>query len=162
MCYCFLKDYKKAKEYYVLSLNHRRKLGYRRGECDSLRDLGLVSKKMDSHKEAFDFFTQSLSIASEIHDGLLEAKILGDIGNLFYKIPNYEKAAEYNEYARTIFQAMDAFTYIAITSFNLARIYHMLGIDSKAKIRAQEAFEIWSEHKDLRAQKAQEFLLKMG
>ncbi|MCY7391262.1 MAG: tetratricopeptide repeat protein, partial [Leptolyngbyaceae cyanobacterium CAN_BIN12] len=87
----------KIKHYPAQSLGFPRQNKHRRGEGQSLGNLGIAYYSLGNYGKAIKSHEQSLAIAREIKDRRGEGQSLGNLGNAYYSLGNYDKAIESQE-----------------------------------------------------------------
>lgn len=78
----------------AMALNMAKKVGYTNGEAEAYRMMGLSKYYSDQSNEAIKYYLKALHLYKTIGNILGEAKVLNNIGTLYY-LNNYEKALSY-------------------------------------------------------------------
>ncbi|MDK2459672.1 CHAT domain-containing protein, partial [Aphanizomenon sp. PH219] len=87
--------YTKAIEYHTSHLAIAREIKDRRGEGQSLNNLGSAYNAQGEYTKAIEYLTSSLAIAREIKDRLGESQSLNNLGGVYFFLGDYTKAIEY-------------------------------------------------------------------
>ncbi len=82
------------------------RVGNRRGEAQSLHDLGLAAYRQGDYRAARDTYEQALALWQEMDDRRGKAATLNHLGNLMRQIGEYATAQAYHEEALTLYRAM--------------------------------------------------------
>lgn len=82
------------------------RVGDRRGEAQSLHDLGLAAYRQGDYRAARDTYEQALALWQEIDDRRGKALTLNHLGNLLRQIGEYTAAQAYHEEALALCRAM--------------------------------------------------------
>ena len=84
-----------------------RKIGDKKGEAQTLYNIGYVYEKEDKHLEALKIYQQALSIHRSIDDKKGEAQTLHNIGLFYQRLNQYAKALDYYQKALEIHRSIN-------------------------------------------------------
>ncbi|OCQ95114.1 hypothetical protein BCR12_06885 [Limnothrix sp. P13C2] len=104
-----------------------REIGDRRGEANSLGNLGNAYYSLGQFQRAIDFHEQHRAIAREIGDRKGEANALGNLGNDYDSLGQYQRAIEYHEQSLAIDREIGDRQGEAASLGNLGNAYDSLG-----------------------------------
>lgn len=99
----------------------------------ALNSAGIIFNRVGANSEAVKFYSESLEIASQRGDSLLEAYLYSNIGTILFEKKDYHKAVLYSEFLYQ--KCKDDYPSIAgLASGNLGASYSGLGkLDSASK-----------------------------
>jgi len=130
-----IEKYQKALELY-------RKAGDRRGEAETIKNIGEIHYYLGDAKKALEMFNVALPISQAIGARSQEAEMLVSIGTAYLEFGETQKALDkYNE-SLAIFQEIGDRRNAAITLYGLGTVYHSLGDLQKAMEKFNEALPI--------------------
>ncbi|MDJ1172713.1 CHAT domain-containing protein [Roseofilum capinflatum] len=104
-----------------------REMGNRRGEANSLGNLGLAYQSLGQYQRAIAFQEKSLTIAREIGYRQGEAASLGNLGLAYQSLGQYQKAIDFQEKSLTIEREIGNRQGEANSLGNLGLAYQSLG-----------------------------------
>src|SRR6266540_466067 len=133
----------KALEKYNEALPIRRAVGDRKGEAQTLYNIGALYYRLGDMQKALEKNNESLLIQRAIGDRRGEANTLSNIGIVYDALSDMQKALEkYNE-ALAIQQAIGDRRGEAVTLGNIGTVYRSLGDMQKALEKHNEALPIF-------------------
>jgi CHAT domain-containing protein/Tfp pilus assembly protein PilF len=109
-----------------------REIKDRKGESNSLNNLGLAYKSLGQYQKAIDYHTQSLTIKREIGDRKGESNSLNNLGLAYKSLGQYQKAIDYYTQSLTIDRDLGDRNGESKSLNNLGSAYHFLGQYQKA------------------------------
>jgi tetratricopeptide (TPR) repeat protein len=83
-----------------------RQIGDRRGEGNTLGNLGNAYLRLREYPKAIGYYEGALAISRQIGDRRGEGNTLGKLGNAYRDLGQYLKAVEYYPQAKAIFEAI--------------------------------------------------------
>ncbi|MGI0493757.1 tetratricopeptide repeat protein [Alkalinema pantanalense CENA528] len=125
-------QFEAALQSWQQALTLYRSINDRKGEGNSLGNLGLVYDVLGNYSKAIEYHNQSLVIAKEIEDRLGEGKSLGNLGLVYDALGNYPKAITYYEQSLAIKRALKDRLGEGNSLGNLGLAYDALGNYPKA------------------------------
>jgi signal transduction histidine kinase len=90
-----LGRYEEALNFYIKSLEIKKRAGDRLGEAYSLNNIGIVYKSIDNLEQALDYLLKSLSIKEELGDEKSIYNTLSNIGVVYLKLSDYRSARDF-------------------------------------------------------------------
>jgi tetratricopeptide (TPR) repeat protein len=120
----------------------------RKGEGQSLGNLGIAYLSMGDYPKAIEYLKRSLKIAQEIKDRQGESASLGNLGNAYYSLGDYPKAIEFHERSLKIAQEIKDRLMEGAALGNLGLAYYSLGDYPKAIEYQERRLKIAQEIKD--------------
>ncbi len=93
---------RQALKFFEQDLVIKRKIGNRKGECDTLGNLGNVYYDIGETGRAIELYSQCLAIARKIGDRPTESNVLSNLGNVFYALGELTMARAYYRQALMI------------------------------------------------------------
>ena len=142
MCTSALGDYQKALENYSQTLALHRDISERRGEANSLSDIGAVYQKLGEYRKASDYHHQALSIRRAIGDRAGEVSSLNNLGLVFSALDDSQKAIDFYSQALTLSRAMESPYTAAQALYGIASVERNRGNLMVALTQIQAALEI--------------------
>ncbi|WP_324616390.1 CHAT domain-containing protein [Lusitaniella coriacea] len=109
-----------------------REQGNRRGEGNSLNNLGNVYNSLGEYEKAIEFHQQSLTLVREIGNRAGESVSLNNLGLVYESLGEYEKAIEFYQQSLAIKREIDNFVGAINSLNNLGNVYNSLGEYEKA------------------------------
>ncbi len=149
-----LGDAHKAIEFHEQALPAFREIGYRRGEGSALGNLGNAHGCSGDTRKAIEFYEQVLVIMREIGDRRGEGKALCNLGNAHADLGEARKAIQFYEQDIAICREIGDRRGEANALFNSAVDLAKLGPRAEARIRAEQAAEIYAAIESPHAEKA--------
>jgi len=119
----FKKDYKSGIKYGNLALELALKINWKYGIAKSNYKLGLLYESWDDDiKTALNYYLEALKVYKEIGNKYYLYGSYSDVGNIFMKLSNYQKAVDY--YELDLFLAEDIYngSYLHLI-YNLENLY---------------------------------------
>ena len=113
-----------------------REIGDRRGEGNSLGNLGLAYRALGDARKAIDHYEQALKIAREIGDRRWEGVWLGNLGNLYIDLGEPKKAIKYYE------QVLEINPEDADAWYGMACTYSLMDKKNEALANLKHAVEL--------------------
>ncbi|RMH37409.1 MAG: CHAT domain-containing protein [Nitrospirae bacterium] len=151
--YLRLNRYERARQHLTAALDIYRDLGDRRGEAETILDIGLTFEKTGLFDEADRWYRQGQTIAEELHDPFLLATAFLYQANTAWFRGNYQKAFELLSVARTFAEdAKDLQLTIMITNTR-GLLYWTLNDTDKALHHLKEAVTL-AEQADIKTELA--------
>lgn len=141
-------DYNGAMQEFQQALSIEREVKDRKGEGQTLINLGNDCFHLTQYEKAIDFFQQALPIEQEVKDRMREAKALYDIGACNSSLNQYEKAIDFYRKALPIQQEIKNRAGEADTLYNLGLAYGHLKQYEKALETFQQLLPIEQEVKN--------------
>ena len=146
--YYFQGDYAKAKGYYERALHICCEIGDRRGECNTLNNLGVVSEHLANFAAADDYDSQALSICREIGHREGEGIVLASLGNVSLYLNRYDDAKAYYEQSLRIKQEINDRWGEGIVVNNLGLVFLFWGNYTRARTCFERSLSIFREIDD--------------
>jgi len=103
-CYEVLGDFTAARDDYLLALEMAQNTHEQNMEWQSLLDLGYLWTRLD-YVQAGDYLHRALALARSMHDPLILARTLNQVGNWLINLEEPLKGLQYHREALSIFQA---------------------------------------------------------
>jgi len=138
-------DYKKALEYYYLSLKISQELGNNEGIAVTLGNIALVYQRQYELDKALENYYESLSLNRMMGNKTRIAITLGGIATVYLIQSNYPEALKIFSEALSLNYELNNKSGIAITLGNLGVIYGSLSDYPKALEYSNKAYEINKE-----------------
>jgi tetratricopeptide (TPR) repeat protein len=123
---------RKAIEKYEEALRLYRVAGDRRGEGDTLHQIGLIHSQIFENRKALDYYNQALPLWRAIDDRRGEARTLNNIGLVYESLGEKQKALDYYNQALPLWRTIDDRSREAVTLNNIGLVYESLGEKQKA------------------------------
>jgi CHAT domain-containing protein len=130
----------------------RQEIGDRRGEGESLNNIGSIYHNQGQYPKALDYYQQALVILKEIGDRAGEGGSLNNIGLIYYDLGQYPKALNYYQQALVISEEIGNRAGEGGSLNNIGLIYYNLGQYPKALDYYQQALVIRQEIGDRRGE----------
>jgi DNA-binding SARP family transcriptional activator len=118
------------------------RVGDRRGEAQSLHDLGLAAYRQGDYRAARDTYEQALTLWQEIDDRRGKALTLNHLGNLLRQIGEYATAQAYHEEALALCQALADRIGQAESLRSLGALYLFMGRTTLAQTYYEEGLAL--------------------
>ena len=149
-----LEARRKSIEKYQEALELYRRANDRRGEAETLSNIGSVYRTLGDMQKALEKYNEALPILRTVGDRLGEAQTLTNIGVSYRLLGESQKALEkYNE-ALPIWRAIGDRRGEAIALNNIGTVYRSLGDMQKALEKYNEALQILRTVGDSRGEAA--------
>ena len=146
--YDSLGEYRKAVEFYKLSLNIA--TGDKNWEGTVYNNLGIAYKSLGESRKAIEFYQLSLTIATETGNKSLEGSVYNNLGGAYNRLGESRKAIEFYQLSLTIATETGDKGLEAIVYNNLGRTYNALGESGKAIEFCQLSLTITTETENKR------------
>ena len=101
--------------------------GYTRGQANTLKALGDLSRRRDALSEALTYYERALTLYEAIDERLGQANTLMSLGDLSAEQKNYDDAAAYYEQALVLYRSIGDRVGLMNTLMNQARMAHTQG-----------------------------------
>jgi tetratricopeptide (TPR) repeat protein len=135
--YSMKKDYGQAMKYFELSHKAFKELGDNQRIIGSMNNLGILHSDLQLYEEALKYFSQSWQLSKQ--NGKQSSDPLNNIGNLYFRQGNYQKAVDYYERALAIARnENDNLAVLSITA-NLGEVFTKAGQGKKAQAYLDQA-----------------------
>jgi tetratricopeptide (TPR) repeat protein len=144
-------DERIALRFYELALANFREVGDRTAEADALNRIGDIysyskigyrrgdsALEEDYFSKSLKFYQQALTIYREVHNRVIEADIVKDIGLIYSVVENYPKALEYFQQALKIYQEIGSFE-------KKAEIFHYIGHVYRVQRQYEQALKFYQQ-----------------
>lgn len=121
-----------------------KKIGYRKGEAQSLNNMGVSYYFQQDYENALYYFKKSLEIRQELGDKKEIVASLNNIGIVYDEVNEYENALDYYLQSLTYFEDLDDKMGIAVTLHNIGVVYESLSNYNKSLeylLRALKCYE---------------------
>ena len=110
-----------------------REAGDRRGEANTLTNIGQVYSDLEEKQKALEYYSQSLPLSRAVGDRKQEASILNSIGSAYSYLGEKQKAREYFSQSLLLYREAGNRYGEATTLNNIGLVYLELGENQKAK-----------------------------
>jgi len=110
-----------------------REAGDRRGEANTLTNIGQVYSDLEEKQKALEYYSQSLPLSRAVGDRKQEATILNSIGSAYSYLGQKQKAREYFSQSLLLHREAGNRYGEATTLNNIGLVYLELGENQKAK-----------------------------
>ena len=110
-----------------------REAGDRRGEANTLTNIGQVYSDLEEQQKALEYYSQSLPLSRAVGDRKQEATILNSIGSAYSYLGQKQKAREYFSQSLLLHREAGNRYGEATTLNNIGLVYLELGENQKAK-----------------------------
>ncbi|MCF8297700.1 MAG: tetratricopeptide repeat protein [Saprospiraceae bacterium] len=120
-------DLDKAYEYVNKALKLSQKINFKKGEANSLNNLGLVYHRKNEYSKSLEYYNKSLAIKDKIKDDYGTSITYNNMGYLYQDLNNSEKALEYYNKALEIDKKLNVKSGIASSYNNIGTIYYNQG-----------------------------------
>ena len=110
-----------------------REAGDRRGEANTLTNIGQVYSDLEEKQKALEYYSQSLPLSRAVGDRKQEASILNSIGSAYSYLGEKQKAREYFSQSLLLYREAGNRYGEATTLNNMGLVYLELGENQKAK-----------------------------
>ena len=100
----YFQNPKEVLKYANLALELSQTINDRKGEAESLRNIGIGNWLLGDANKALEYGQKALKIFEEIKDKKGIAKALGNIGQVYSRLGNHKKALEYFRRTLKIFE----------------------------------------------------------
>lgn len=139
-------DYDKALDFFFLALKLNVSIDYEEGMISSYNSIGKTYFAAGEIVSAEIYFNKSKDIAVFLHNPVLTAQCLNNLGELKLANQNYEKAMEIFTEALTIIENDDKLPLSAVIIHNIGIIFKRNGDFENAEIYVNKALGINTKH----------------
>lgn len=122
-----------------------RKIGYRKGEAQSLNNIGVSYYFQLDYENALYYFKKSLEIRQELGDKKEIVASLNNIGIVYDEVNEYENALDYYLQSLTYFEDLNDKMGIAVTLHNIGVVYESLSNYNKSLEYLLRALKYYEE-----------------
>ncbi|MDX2007632.1 MAG: diguanylate cyclase [Meiothermus sp.] len=130
------------------ALEQARKVGFKDGEAQALRTLGVAYYLQARHEEAFAALTQGRDLAHQLHDWATERDCLSYLGAVFSMLGELDSALESVEQAYQASLQLGDPGGVSASLNNLGNLYDQMGRYQEALESKLEAVEITRKNGD--------------
>ena len=142
------QDPQLALDYAENALAIARKLNWKKGIADCLKNLGNTYHLLCDYPRERECYELSLKIFEEINDSVGIAKCLNNIGIAYYYIEDYDRALEYYNRSLAIMERFGRKKSVANSLNNIGAVYNSRGMHSLALGYYERALAIMRELND--------------
>ncbi|MBS1553361.1 MAG: tetratricopeptide repeat protein [Bacteroidetes bacterium] len=129
--YSIKKDYGQAMKYFEEANASFTELGEQDKIIGSMNNLGILHSDLQLFEQALKYFSQASQLSEKI--GKVTADPLNNIGNLYFRQGNYQRAADYYEQAMVLARKDNDQNTLLYTLANLGELYAKAGQTGKAQ-----------------------------
>lgn len=129
--YSIKKDYGQAMKYFEEANTSFTELGDQEKLVGSMNNLGILHSDLQLFEQALKYFSQASQLSAKI--GKVTADPLNNIGNLYFRQGNYQRAADYYEQAMVLARKDNDQNTLLYTLANLGELYAKAGQTGKAQ-----------------------------
>lgn len=129
--YSLKKDYGQAMKYFEEANESFSELGNPEKIVGSLNNLGILHSDLQLYEQSLKYFSQASQLSEKM--GKVNSDPLNNIGNLYFRQGNYQRAAEYYERAMVIARKENNQTALLYSLANLGELYAKAGQTTKAQ-----------------------------
>jgi tetratricopeptide (TPR) repeat protein len=129
--YSIKKDYGQAMKYFEEANASFTELGEQEKIIGSMNNLGILHSDLQLFEQALKYFSQASQLSAKI--GKVTADPLNNIGNLYFRQGNYQRAADYYEQAMVLARRDNDQNTLLYTLANLGELYAKAGQTAKAQ-----------------------------
>jgi len=119
-------NFDKAVEYYVRSLELKRKAGDKRGMAAGYFNIGAIKSDMKQLDAARDDFLKAIELAKETGYQKLVVRCLSRIAYGYQEVEQFDKAIDYNEQSMALSKEINFVYGIMANQYNLAENYRRI------------------------------------
>jgi tetratricopeptide (TPR) repeat protein len=141
----YFQNPKEVLKYANLALELSQTINDRKGEAESLRNIGIGNWLLGDANKALEYGQKALKIFEEIKDKKGIAKALGNIGNAYIYLSQYDKTIDYYSKALKIFKETGDKENMAGYLNNAGSLYYSLNDYDKALEYYLEALKLQEE-----------------
>ena len=141
----YFQNPKEVLKYANLALELAQTINDRKGEAESLKNIGIGHWLLGDADKALEYGQKALKIFEEIKDKKGIAKTLGNIGNAYMYLSQYDKTIEYYSKALKIFKETGDKKNMASYLTNAGSLYYSLNDYHKALEYYLEALKLQEE-----------------
>lgn len=129
--YSIKKDYGQAMKYFEEANASFTELGDRKKIIGSMNNLGILHSDLQLFEQALKYFSQASQLSEKT--GKVTADPLNNIGNLYFRQGNYQRAADYYDKAMVLARQDNDRNTLLYTLANLVELYTKAGQTAKAQ-----------------------------
>ncbi len=129
--YSIKKDYGQAMKYFEEANASFTELGEQEKIIGSMNNLGILHSDLQLFEQALKYFSQASQLSEKI--GKVTADPLNNIGNLYFRQGNYQRAATYYEKAMALARKDNDQNTVLYIFVNLGELYTKAGQSTKAQ-----------------------------
>ena len=129
--YSLKKDYGQAMKYFEEANASFTELGNPEKIVGSMNNLGILHSDLQLYEQSLKYFSQASQLSEKM--GKVNSDPLNNIGNLYFRQGNYQRAAEYYERAMVIARKENNQTALLYSLANLGELYAKAGQTTKAQ-----------------------------
>lgn len=129
--YSLKKDYGQAMKYFEEANTSFTELGNPEKIVGSMNNLGILHSDLQLYEQALKYFSQASQLSEKM--GKVNSDPFNNIGNLYFRQGNYQRAAEYYERAMVIARKENNQTALLYSLANLGELYAKAGQTTKAQ-----------------------------
>lgn len=142
----FTSQIESARDYFLISLDYFQKSGDYVESARALNNIGFIYAEFsDDLDTAMTYYEEGLSISRKFQSLESEAVFLNNIGELYMRSYNYEKAQEYIEKMESISREIEDENLLFLSQVNLGIIYLSMGKYDKCFIYYEKANETFNK-----------------
>jgi diguanylate cyclase (GGDEF)-like protein len=130
------------------ALEHSRRIGYKDGEAQALRSLGVAHYLQANHEEAFAALTRGRDLAHQLDDWVTERDCLNYLGAVYSMLGELDSALENVEQAYQASLQLGDPGGVSASLNNLGNLYDQMGRYQEALESKLEAVEITRQNND--------------
>jgi len=134
----------KTFEYSRKALDLALEIGYKKGEAQSLNNIGVGYYFLQDYENALDYFKRALTIRKELGDKKEIVASLNNIGIIYDEVSYFEEALNYYLQSLDIFEELGDDIGFAVTLHNIGVVYESLSNYNKSLeflLRALKQYE---------------------
>ena len=122
----------KAHDYVNKALKLSRKTKFKKGEANSLNNIGLVYYHKNEYSKSLEYYNKSLALKEKINYEYGSSLTYNNMGHIYQDLNNPDKALEYYNKALALGKKLNIKSTIASTYNNIGTIYYLEGNYAKA------------------------------
>ena len=138
----------KTIEYGTQALNLAKKLKDKKGEAQSLNNIGVANYYLGNYEAALDFMKKALEIRNLLKNKRDIVSSYNNIGIIYDDIGNYKTALKYYLKALSVYEELEDENGMAITQHNIGVVYENLSNYDKALEYLLKALRIYKKLND--------------
>jgi tetratricopeptide (TPR) repeat protein len=141
--YSLKKDYGQAMKYFEESYALFTELGDKRKIVGSLNNLGNLNSDLQLYEQAYKYYTQAYQLSEQAGEPLLDP--VSNIGNLFFKQGNNQRAVEFYEKAIAMAEKENNLLSVLTITNNLGEVFTKAGQPARALPYLEKALGLSNE-----------------
>jgi signal transduction histidine kinase/allophanate hydrolase subunit 1 len=122
-----------------------KRIGYKKGEAQSLNNIGVGYYFLQDYDNALDYFKQALEIRRKLGDKKEIVASLNNIGIVYDEINDFEKALDYYLQSLQYFEDLEDEVGTAVTLHNVGVVYESLSNYNKSLEYLLRALKLYEE-----------------